>query len=99
MVFNEFYNVSSVLLAVFLFINKEGTSNEVLRVEDGRRSWLCIDRISGSASKFGLMHGGSIFEGANMEKTLPSRHASTHIGITRSCWTQQRVIDDDIRFG
>jgi hypothetical protein len=98
MIFNEFYNASSELLAVFLFIHKEGSSNEVFWVEDGRGWWLCIGLISVGASKFGLIHGGPIFERANMERTLPSRHASAHIGIIRSGWTQQRTIDDGVRF-
>jgi hypothetical protein len=96
MVFNEFKNASSELLAVFLVIQKEGASNKVFRIEDRGRWWLCIDLIRGSAGKCGLIHGGSICEGSNMGRTLPSRHASTYIGIIRSCRTQQWTINDDI---
>jgi hypothetical protein len=37
MVFNEFNNASSELLAVFLVIQKEGASNKVFRIEDRGR--------------------------------------------------------------
>jgi hypothetical protein len=37
MVFNEFYNSSPDLLAVFLLILEEGMSNQIFRVENGRR--------------------------------------------------------------
>jgi hypothetical protein len=69
MIFNEFYNASSILLAVFLCIHKDGPSNEVFRIEDGGGWWLCIELISESASRFGLIHGGSIFKSSNMERT------------------------------
>jgi hypothetical protein len=39
MVFNEFNNASSDLLATFLLIHKEGTSYKVFKVENGRRLW------------------------------------------------------------
>jgi hypothetical protein len=62
----------------------------------GEDDWLCSDFISGCVGKFGLTHGRSIFERSIMGRILPSRHASTHITIIRSFWTQQGTIDDDI---
>jgi hypothetical protein len=40
MIFNEFDNSSSELLAIFLFVHKEGASHKVLRIENRRRWWF-----------------------------------------------------------
>jgi hypothetical protein len=76
MIFNELNNASSELLAIILFIHEEGESNKVFRIEDGRRWWLFIGLIKGSASKFGRIHGGPILERSIMGRNLSSRHES-----------------------
>jgi hypothetical protein len=97
-VFNTLNNLSSELLSVFLFIHEEGTSNQVFRIEDGRRWYICISLTCGCSRRLGLIHSGSVLDGSSRDRNLPSRHASTHIAVIRCCRTQQRTTNDDVRF-